>query len=329
MFSKVISFSESSSSPIKSEHSHLDFIGDVHGYYDELVGLLKKMNYKKNNSIWQHPERKAVFVGDFVSRGPHSRKVLELVKSMVENQKGYAILGNHELNMIGYFTFRKNGNPIASLARTNQMMLEQISKQFESEEELEKSLKWLKRLPFYIDFTSVRVVHAYWGESTIRIINSIITEGKLTKDHIKEIFKGNTEFAKAVWQTTRGIEIDLPKDLVVKDSKNVRRTNFRIKWWEEPINKTFRSISFGNRFLLPEYTIPKELLSPFDVYPQKAPLVIFGHYCLGKESLTISSNICCIDSCVAGSGHKLTAYRWQGEKEVKPEHLISYVVPSS
>jgi len=327
MFSKVISFLKSVFIASKQSfvHSQLDFIGDVHAHYDELVGLLKKMEYETVDGIWQHPQRKAVFVGDFVSRGPSSLKVLELVKSMEENHKGYAILGNHELNMIGYFTLRKNGHSIASLAPSNQAQMEQIKKEFESEKELNIALKWLKRLPLYIDFGSARVVHAYWSKSNIAVIDSTLRISKLHKKHIKEIFKGNTEFAKAVGQTTRGIEIDLPKDLIIKDSKNVRRTNFRIKWWEDPRNKTFRTIGFGNRFQLPAYTIPKELLFHFDVYPSKDPLVFFGHYCLNNDPLIISHNICCIDSCVAGSGKKLTAYCWQGEKKLDAEHLIHYV----
>lgn len=326
MFSKVISFLKSTFNAPKQlfVYSQLDFIGDVHGHYNELVELLRKMEYETLNGVWQHPQRKAVFVGDFISRGPSSLKVLELVKSMVENHKGYAILGNHELNMVGYFSLRKNGQPIARLAPSNQAQMEQIKNEFKSVKDLNTALKWLKRQPLYIDFGSARVVHAYWSKRNISIINSTLRISKLSKKRIKEIFKGNTEFAKAVGQTTRGIEIDLPKDLIVKDSKNVRRTNFRIKWWEDPRNKTFRAIGFGNRFELPEYTIPKELLFPFDVYPPKDPMVFFGHYCLNSDPLIISHNICCLDSCVAGNGKKLTAYRWQGERKLDPKHLIDF-----
>ncbi len=326
MFSKMLSFLKLPFLTLEqpSTYSQLDFIGDVHGHYNELVGLLKKMKYENIDGVWHHPQRKTVFLGDFVSRGPQSHKVLNLIKLMVENQKGYAILGNHELNMIGYFTLRKNGKPIANLAPSNQTQMEQIKKQFGSEKDLNRILKWLKRVPFYIDFGSARVVHAYWSKSNISVISSTLSKNKLSNKHIKEIFKGNTEFAKSVWQTTRGIEIDLPKDLIVKDSKNVRRTNFRIKWWEDPHNKTFRDIGFGNRFQLPKYTIPKELLFPFYIYPSKAPLVFFGHYCISNGPLIISHNVCCLDSCVAGSNRKLTAYRWQGERKLDPKHLIDF-----
>src|SRR5690554_2345607 len=83
---------------------HYDIIGDIHGYNTELKRLLTLLGYAVMDGVWQHPERKAVFVGDFVSRGPDSLGVMKIVRGMVENGTGYAILGNHELNVIGYFS---------------------------------------------------------------------------------------------------------------------------------------------------------------------------------------------------------------------------------
>ena len=37
-------------------------IGDVHGYADKLVGLLREMGYEQRSRAWRHPERIAVFV---------------------------------------------------------------------------------------------------------------------------------------------------------------------------------------------------------------------------------------------------------------------------
>lgn len=324
MFSRAIKFLKSHFSSNKTLHLQLDFIGDVHGYYDELVEFLKTLQYENIDGVWQHPDRKAVFVGDFVNRGPNSREVLYLVKSMVNNRKGYAILGNHELNMLGYFSTRKNGRPIANLPSSTRAQMDDIKKQFNNDKELNSYIKWLKKLPFYIDYGSARVVHAYWGDKNIRIIDTILAKSKLTKQRINEIFNKDTDFAKAVWQTTHGVEIDLPKDFIIKDSKNIRRTTFRIKWWESPENGTFKSVGFGNKFVLPEYTIPSQLLSPFEIYPLKAPLVIFGHYCIDSGPVIIRNNICCIDSCLAGKGTKLSGYRWQGEHKLVPNNLISH-----
>ena len=44
-----------------------DIIGDVHGHYTLLKKLLKSLGYEKDTSGYHHPERKAVFVGDFLN----------------------------------------------------------------------------------------------------------------------------------------------------------------------------------------------------------------------------------------------------------------------
>lgn len=299
-----------------------DIIGDIHGYCNELIGLLIKMGYTCQNGIWQHQERKAIFVGDYISRGPDSRGVLILIRKMVENNTGYAILGNHELNAIGYFTYTKSGNPITQLALSNKKQMENIRDQFKDAPELLVDyIKWLRKLPFFLNLGSIRVVHAYWNSKHVQTIENSITEGKLTKKLIKEIFRSQTEFSLAVQQTTRGIEINLPKNLVIKDEKNFRRTNFRIKWWESPHGKTFRDLSFGNRFILPNYTVPEQILYPFPIYEPTEPILFFGHYCISNSSLIIRPNICCVDNCLAGFG-RLAAYRWNGELNLTESNFV-------
>jgi hypothetical protein len=119
----------------------------------------------------------------------------------------------------------------------------------------------------------------------------------------------------------KGVELQLPKDLIIKDNKGISRRIFRIKWWEPATGKTFQEVSFSNRFRLPEYTIPKEIVPNIEYYSDDLPLVFFGHYCLEKEDLFIKNNLCCVDRCVVRS-QNLTAYRWNGESVLKPENLV-------
>ena len=99
------------------------------------------------------------------------------------------------------------------------------------------------------------------------------------------------------------------------------RVVFRMNWWESPQNKTFRELSFGNKFVLPDYSVPIQIAPSFESYgPDKIP-VFMGHYCLSQGAEIVQSNICCVDGCVMGSG-QLTAYRWSGEKLLKKENLI-------
>lgn len=84
----------------------IDVIGDVHGCLDELTELIGKLGYgtcgtedSKGDSyqLYAHPEdRKLVFVGDLIDRGPEPYKTLEFVKRHVEAGLAYLVLSNHE-----------------------------------------------------------------------------------------------------------------------------------------------------------------------------------------------------------------------------------------
>jgi len=61
-----------------------DFIGDIHGYADRLEALLKKMGYSMKNGVYAHPERKVLFVGDYIDRWAQIKETLQIVRSMVD-----------------------------------------------------------------------------------------------------------------------------------------------------------------------------------------------------------------------------------------------------
>jgi hypothetical protein len=61
-----------------------DIIGDIHGYCDKLIALLSKLGYRERQGAWRHPERTAVFVGDFIHRGPRQVDTVRTVRTMVE-----------------------------------------------------------------------------------------------------------------------------------------------------------------------------------------------------------------------------------------------------
>lgn len=90
----------------KQDHGPFDIIGDVHGCCDELEALLTKLGYQPKDipqgDFWQaptytHPEnRRALFLGDLVDRGPRILDTVKLVRNMVEAGSGMCIVGNHE-----------------------------------------------------------------------------------------------------------------------------------------------------------------------------------------------------------------------------------------
>lgn len=96
----------------KDETGPFDIIGDVHGCFDELQELLLKLGYSVNRtdeteknfgfSVIAPENRKVIFVGDLVDRGPDSPSVLRLVMSMVNSGVAYCVPGNHDLKLQKY-----------------------------------------------------------------------------------------------------------------------------------------------------------------------------------------------------------------------------------
>ena len=89
----------------KDEHGPFDIIGDVHGCFDELVDLLKQLDYavteQDGQYILQSPTgRKLVFVGDLVDRGPGTPQVLKLVSGLVQSGQAFCVPGNHDIKLM-------------------------------------------------------------------------------------------------------------------------------------------------------------------------------------------------------------------------------------
>ena len=88
------------------EQGPFDIIGDIHGCFDELIELLQKLGYKIStqpdaNITVEPPEgRKAVFVGDYVDRGPKVAEVLRLIMRMHETGAAICVPGNHDVKLV-------------------------------------------------------------------------------------------------------------------------------------------------------------------------------------------------------------------------------------
>ena len=61
-----------------------DLIGDIHGYSGPLLELLEKLGYRKADGVFRHPDRKVIFLGDFIDRGPNQREVISIVRPMID-----------------------------------------------------------------------------------------------------------------------------------------------------------------------------------------------------------------------------------------------------
>ncbi|MDE0688533.1 MAG: polynucleotide kinase-phosphatase [Candidatus Poribacteria bacterium] len=106
-----------------NEHGPFDIIGDIHGCFDELVQLLKELGYEistqsDGETIVEPPQgRKAIFVGDFVDRGPKVAEVLRLVMGMQKTGAAICVPGNHDVKLVRALR-GKNVNPTHGLAES-------------------------------------------------------------------------------------------------------------------------------------------------------------------------------------------------------------------
>lgn len=66
-------------------------IGDIHGCLKVLKAIFNQKIIKKDNTV--------VFLGDYIDRGPNSKKVLDWLIRNKENYNFKFILGNHEIMM--------------------------------------------------------------------------------------------------------------------------------------------------------------------------------------------------------------------------------------
>ena len=81
-----------------------DIIGDIHGCADKLEALLSRLGYLKQGGVWKHADRIAVFLGDYIDRGPEILETLKIVRDMREAGAAVALMGNHEFNAVCWNT---------------------------------------------------------------------------------------------------------------------------------------------------------------------------------------------------------------------------------
>jgi len=136
----------------------VDVVGDIHGEIDALRSLMAHLGYEEGG---RHPAgRQLVFVGDLVDRGPDSVAVVLKVKEMVEAGYAFAVLGNHEMNLL--LDEKKKDNTWA-LDTGNVITNERPV----SVEELGEIKAFLAGLPLALERSDLRIVHACWSDLAV------------------------------------------------------------------------------------------------------------------------------------------------------------------
>lgn len=146
------------------DHGPFDIIGDVHGCYDELRALLIKLGYHVNedliysneSAVTTHLNRKVVFVGDLVDRGPNSVAVLALIMNMVKHGLALCIAGNHDIKLSSYLKGKKV--QISHGLETTVKEFEQVTPEFK-----QSVITFIDNIPIYYVFDNQQLVVAHAG----------------------------------------------------------------------------------------------------------------------------------------------------------------------
>jgi hypothetical protein len=299
-----------------------DLIGDVHGEADKLVALLSRLGYSELGGRWRHPSRMAIFVGDFISRGPKQLATISIVRSMIEGGAALAVLGNHELYAIAWHTADPENpgeylRPRFASGYSNKFRNQQAAflAEIEHQPELHKDIiDWFMSLPLWLDLPGFRVVHACWHQEYIdylssqlgpeaRIPQALLWAALREPDSVRRGLTNDAlSLSKAVAVLTAGLEVPLPNGF---DLYRVR-----VRWWDADAT-TYRKAALlaeAELSALPDVLIPD--YAPID-FPQDKP-IFFGHYWLSGVPTVLSDKLACLDFSAA-KGNPLVAYRWDGE----------------
>lgn len=300
-----------------------DIIGDVHGQNGKLTALLKKLGYRIKDGAYRHPEgRTALFLGDLIDRGPGQIEVINIVRNMIEACSGRTIMGNHELNAIGYATMRDDGQGYLrphskGKAAQHKGFLTQVGWESGLHKEL---VTWFKTLPPFMDFGDIRLCHAWWNQDYIdRIALNSDANGSLNEEFLHAAFDESHKDWAVMEGVTKGLEITLPDGHSFADHAGYERNNIRVKWWDESAT-TYRKaamVSESDRAGMPDILLPHTVkLGNNSGIP-----TFLGHYWLTGEPSIQNQTTAVLDYGAAIEG-PLVAYRWDGEQELTNDAFV-------
>jgi hypothetical protein len=299
----------------------IDIIGDIHGHADPLHQLLKLMDYREIDGVYYHHERKVMFLGDFIDRGPEQVEVLRIVRTMCVNGVADAIMGNHEFNAIGWATEVDQGLYLRSHNHAHRQQHQEFLDQFgEDSKAHREAIDWFKTLPVYRVQTGLRFVHACWHKPSLNLLSQkcLDMQGRFTKLGLLAVHDRKSPLYQAAEIVLKGPEQQLPDNIIFKDKSGQIRKEARIKWWHREAMQSMRSGLLGLEDTFVD--LPDIQISQDHIYKDDVP-VFFGHYWLNGLPDASADYAQCLDYSVAKGGY-LTAYRWSGEKQIVKNHLI-------
>lgn len=143
--------------------SRIMAVGDVHGQYDKLKTLMRRIKFEPAQDI-------LIFLGDLIDRGPESLQCFDYVMHLQKQHPDSVIylMGNHEREMLDYFDMvekAKDDLGVRLVNRTSEWLvyggdktLPQLQKL--GKKALQNRLDYVRTLPLYYRIGDFYFCHA-------------------------------------------------------------------------------------------------------------------------------------------------------------------------
>jgi hypothetical protein len=326
------SFTQTDSRPLVG----YDLIGDVHGCAVTLARLLERMGYRKQRGVYRHPQRRVIFLGDIIDRGPRIREALHLVHDMVEQGEALIVLGNHEFNALTYCRLNAEGEYLRPhTPRYNRQIAETLEQFAAYPNEWRYFVDWFATLPLYLEipgkknFSPFRVVHACWDSELIKLHQQHYGNAHFDAAFVQASAVPGTLAARTKQRLTSGIDMPLPPGISIVSSDGYERTNFRTKFWAD------NPATYGELLFQPD-PLPDDIAcapitqhdrAQMAYYGADQPPLFVGHYWLKGNPRPLAPNLACLDYSAVKYG-RLVAYRMDGEAHLAAHKFVwEYVDP--
>ncbi|WP_201557230.1 metallophosphoesterase [Psychrobacter sp. 72-O-c] len=313
----------------------IDIIGDIHGYADKLIGLLKQLGYSHNGECFIPPDgHRALFIGDLIDRGTQQVATLEIVFAMLDAGVADAVMGNHEYNALTFATLEpshNNSNPQRYLRSHNDVHNHQ-HEAFLAEVPFgsECHQYWLQRfyeIPLWLETEYACFVHACWDVDSMAVLKPLLTtDNCLTPEALLMTAQKHTLPYEALERVLKGVETALPDGLVMVDKDGAERTQVRVRWWLDELNfQTIHQIARAPNSGMAQ--IPVDAMAENINFALKTHKPVFvGHYWLTGEPEPLSIQVVCTDYSAAVDSGYLTCYQLDTEQPLplKADNFVQY-----
>lgn len=309
-----------------------DIIGDIHGHATPLKQLLIQLGYQYDGNSYRNPQRKVIFLGDYIDRGPDQVEVYRIVRAMVDADQAIAIMGNHELNAV-LWTIKPPNNPDQFLRphtthnrKQHDAFLQQVGENSDLHAEI---IEWFRTLPLCYENNDFRAVHAYWNTEALEYLKQqefIDSQYRISNADTWKII-GTRGSQPYLWveQLLKGIELPLPEGVSFFDKDGKQRFEVRVRWWLSMEFSSFAEVALLDWQIAAQL---EHITTPVFSRYEDEKLLFIGHYWMTGHPERLSPYVACLDFSIGKAkinDSKLGAYRYHNEKQLNNNHF-SFVV---